>query len=156
MSLVGPFCAYYLEKSKLILPMGFRPFITCLLCCVVLMGQLPALLHVVTCHKYGCTHSKRASTGSTACCSCSFHRRAAKAEVQSEQSEKRDSQSNNHDSDSCSICQSLYGPCGVAATISISIEVGDLVQWSPTYYQHHHGADALTIAQPRGPPTVAC
>lgn len=117
------------------------------------MGQLPALLHVATCHRHpGCAGATQAAEKLTTC-ACAFHRHAAKAnrELKSEQTDNG-SQPLEHDCDSCSICQSLYGPCGVTWTLEVPVEVGDLVLWSPIQIQQHLGVDSLFVAQPRGPP----
>ncbi len=95
----------------------FRPFLTSWLCGLVLLGHIPALLHVVTCESQSQLlppSTKSAGTVSLCC----LHGHSEHAPHGGHASETTSQE--EHHSDSCRVCQSLYSPAGVPAVFAYS------------------------------------
>lgn len=145
-----------------------RPLLTYILCGIVLLGQIPAILHVSICdsavHRVDSAESGRDRAAKSLVCShakCGFHRHGADRSTLKEQ--EGHSKSNRgadipteHDSDSCAVCQSLFSPVGVTWTLEVVLELAECVELNSVFVERLEPSSTLLIAQPRGPPILAC
>lgn len=124
----------------------FRPLLLSLLCLVIAFGQLPALLHVASCHGHAhCQKVDRSKSASKVCSHCCNH-----DEVDEEAPPVP-----LHDSEDCVICHSLADPVGLAWNFEFPLVQECLFELA-SYCADRSPVDAcIAIAQPRGPPVVA-
>ena len=140
-----------------------RPFLSSLLCCVIAFGQLPALLHVASCH--GHAHCQRVGVekDSTEVCSHGCHHQPDIHQTDSSVGgEKRHVVSNEespaaplHDSEHCAICHSLAKPVGLVWNFELPLVQECLSQLAPICVDRLLVEASIAIPQPRGPPSVA-
>lgn len=145
-SLVGPPDTNSL-KFPYSVALMFRPFLFGILCCMAALGHAPAWLHVYHCGGEICG-GQVAATETGCADGCQHHADAAPPDATEEDGHSHD----DHDEDTCSICQSLSAPCGVTWTL----DDGDAEQL-PTLPAIQLTRDILVgefefVAAPRGPP----
>lgn len=132
-----------------------RPLPTIVLCVIATFGHAPVWLHVATCHNAASGDMAEASASSCSCCHSTFSPPADELPPGDLPGQDR-SQSGEHDSGHCPICQTLASPTGFVAVampqlfvqvwsqVTVAVAL-DLVE------QPHH------LLQPvRGPPAIAC
>ena len=125
---------------------------------MIAFGHAPAWLHVATCED-GCGDAVVAvPDDSVTACShgCRHHASdASDSKATSEESGLPANPADQHDSDTCAVCQSLAASIGVVS-LSATTLAREYVRERLFF-----GADqdpvvaSLSIAQPRGPPAVA-
>lgn len=142
-----------------------RPFLSSLLCCVIVFGHAPAWLHVATCDGHSQPKTSVASEKTeSACLHCCSHHFEDDASV-TDQASVGDLDSlrvagdsgtgHEHDSDDCLICQSLASPCGVAWQLSAPLATELVSQPALLSTDRCFASASLSIAHPRGPPALA-
>jgi len=139
----------------------FRPLLSSLLCCVIASGQLPALLHVATCHGHAQSAHVESEQVSAGSCShaCHHHSTDLTAESAGESSTVADFQESqplpDHDSDHCAVCHSLANPVGFAWSMELPITQECLFEPASICADRLPVEASFTIPQPRGPPTLS-
>ena len=140
----------------------FRPLLSSLLCCVIAFGQLPTLLHVVTCH--GHAHSQRPDEEPKGSCShgCHHHLAHKQQAVKSAQAAKSNVEEGEetpavpeHDSEHCPICHSLANPVGFVWNFDLPLVPECLNEFASICADRLPVKASYAIPQPRGPPVVA-
>lgn len=145
----------------------YRPLLSSLLCCIIALGNVPALLHVATCHGHG--HRQQTDVDlaeSSVCHHGCHHHKSSKASVENtvstDKSQHDDRLQNeeapsvpSHDSDHCSICHSLANLVGVAWELGLSQQPESLAESVSIYSDCLLVEASSAIPQPRGPPTIA-
>ena len=137
----------------------FRPLLSSLLCCVIAIGQLPALLHVASCHGHAHCQRMEAERESSEVCSHGCHHHASE---NSERGPKDHVVQNEespavplHDSEHCAICHSLANPVGLVWNFELPLVQECLFELSSLCADRLPVEASITIPQPRGPPVVA-
>jgi len=136
----------------------FRPLLSSLLCCVIAFGQLPALLHVASCH--GHAHCQRVGVekDSSQVCSQGCHQHLSFNSVEGDEScVVQDEESPVvplHDSEHCAICHSLANPVGLAWNFEMSLVQECLCELAIIRADRLPVEACVTIPQPRGPPVL--
>jgi len=136
----------------------FRPLLSSLLCCVIAFGQLPALLHVASCH--GHAHCQRVGVekDSSQVCSQGCHQHQNDILVRGEKSHAVQNEESPavplHDSEHCAICHSLANPVGLAWNFEMSLVQECLCELAIIRADRLPVEACVTIPQPRGPPVL--
>ncbi|MBM3965029.1 MAG: DUF2946 domain-containing protein [Planctomycetes bacterium] len=137
----------------------FRPLLSSLLCCVIAFGQLPALLHVATCHGHAHCHRVVAEQESPDVCSHGFHHYTSESKGRSSSDRVvRNEESPAvplHDSEHCAVCHSLANPVGLIWNFELPLVQECLVELASICADRLPVEASFTMAQPRGPPAVA-
>ena len=137
----------------------FRPLLSSLLCCVIAFGQLPALLHVASCH--GHAHGQRLGVDkdSSEVCSHGCHGHPSDNLVRAGKSPGSQNEESpaapQHDSEHCAICHSVANPVGFVWNFEMSLVQECLCELATIRADHLPVEASITIPQPRGPPGVA-
>ncbi len=144
----------------------YRPLLSSLLCCVIALGNLPAVLHVVSCHGHGHDSvQSEVSPVSTSLGHSCHHHSTAKGHAFDESSESHGHDGDRHshgspsapvhDSDHCKICHSLANLVGVIWNVELSL-LPECFSESVSVCADHFSVNAsAAIPQPRGPPAIA-
>ncbi len=138
----------------------FRPLLIALLCITLAAGPVPAWLHVVTCNEHGVASRTEGCAVEPAVHGCCSHCHHASEQLRGcdhavTTDEEKSGEVPGHDSEHCSICQSLLLPGGLIGEYLVTISAEAL---SPIYspeYSHSIEGELLGISQPRGPPLYA-
>lgn len=142
----------------------FRPLLTSLLCCVIALGQLPALLHVASCHGHAQGLPSVAESTSSNACAHGCHNHATDQYPAEALALGDTSQSNHdhespgvppHDSDHCATCHSLANPVGFGWKFELPHVQNYLCELISICADRLPVEASITIPQPRGPPVVA-
>lgn len=149
--------AYVLNRKSSMTSL-FRPLLSSLLCSVIAFGQLPALLHLASCHGHASCLQVTVKQGTSSSCSHGCRHgtndlvpSATGHVVQNEESPAVPL----HDSEQCAICHSLANPVGLVLNFELALLHEGLCELPSL------GADCLpieasmAIPQPRGPPLLA-
>ncbi len=136
----------------------FRPLLLSLLCCVIALGQLPALLHVASCGGHAHCQRLGADESSSVVCSHGCHQHAIDISVETEKTEGAQNEevpaAPLHDSEHCAICHSLANPVGLAWNFEMSLVQECLCELAIIRADRLPVEASVTIPQPRGPPGV--
>lgn len=145
----------------------FRPFLSSLLCCVIAFGQMPALLHMVSCHGHAHTLGVAQKHQSTLVCShgcndaCHGVGKSVQCLGDSQHSDSQHSDSRHrhapvpkHDSDHCAVCQSLANPVGVVWNFELPLVQECLYELASISADRLWAKASFSIPQPRGPPVA--
>lgn len=127
----------------------FRHLFAPLLCGMLLLGPIPAWHHLATCTDAGCAATAKLRTGEfvkhsrfdrPACRCCVRHaddgqnaKKAAPAAGGGCEPSSESPGSTPHDSDHCSICQSVAVPPGVVLAVTDSIDSSPLVDVAESF-----------------------
>lgn len=142
----------------------FRPLLYSLLCCVIAAGQLPALLHVVSCHGHAHGLFEDAKLESLGACAhgCQHQLNDKHHVARLVQAEKRQGaqieespEAPLHDADHCAFCHSLANPVGVAWSFELPHVQECLCERAWICADHAPVKACSAIPQPRGPPVIA-
>lgn len=126
-----------------------RPLLSSILCCMIAFGHLPAWLHVATCGD-GCGNTPVAVAEDTSCSHGCCHHSDDSAEPNSLPEAPAD-----HDSDSCAACQSLASSIGVVSLSETTLAREYVCEPVFARVDRDPIGASFSIAQPRGPPTLA-
>lgn len=122
-----------------------RQFLVCTLSIVLSAGQIPAWIHVAECHGVS---SPEANVVSPCSHGCQHH--------QSSEPESTDTKDSGdpieHDSDSCTICQSLALTPDQPPELEFEALAQPLIENASVLSCEVHCFESLSIPQPRGPP----
>ncbi|QDV12599.1 hypothetical protein CA51_24850 [Rosistilla oblonga] len=144
-----------LENETSTMYSSVRPILSSMLCCVIAFGHTPAWMHVATCDG-DCKVLDAAIVQARSVCShgCDHHVVAHESTDNSADSPSS-APAEDHDSDTCVICQSLANSCG---PVSLDLQLlAPEYACEPAYeLATPLPIDAsIAIAQPRGPPAAA-
>ncbi len=120
-------------------------------------GPIPAWLHVVTCEHGGVSLAESgtdtAHSVSSDCCgdSHSCHDLTDYDEAETDD-EHKSGESPEHDSEHCSICQSLALPGGLIVAQVVAATSAAISTFCPPEYSLLVAGELLGFCQPRGPP----
>ncbi|WP_146402354.1 DUF2946 family protein [Planctomycetes bacterium CA13] len=135
-----------------------RPFLSSILCCVIVFGHAPAWLHVAICDGHSHTEAIVSGEKTEPTCShcCHHHHDDASAIAKDRLRNAGDGGSHHeHDSDNCLICQSLASPFGVTWQLSLPLVTGLVSQPALLPADSVFASASHSIAHPRGPPALA-
>ena len=136
----------------------FRPLLSSLLCCVIAIGQLPALLHVATCHGHAQCHSVETEQDSSVGCSHGCHHHASENSDRGPSEHVGQNEESPavplHDSKHCAICHSLANPAGFVWNFELPLMQECLHELASLCADRLPVEASVTIPQPRGPPVV--
>jgi hypothetical protein len=130
-----------------------RPTLSSLLCCVIAFGQLPALLHVVDCHRQASESRDQSARVSSGKCTHGCQHPASAKGLGAGGGHEDDS--SGHDSDHCSVCQSLTNPVGVVWNFELPQSFEYLCEPALICAEPLPVEPSVVIPQPRGPPLSA-
>ncbi len=136
----------------------FRPLLSSLLCCVIAFGQLPALLHLASCHGHAHCQKVDAKKTSSEVCSHGCHHCESVNSVRGPKDHVvQNGESPSvplHDPEHCAICQSLANPVGLVWNFELPLVQECLCELASICANRLPVEASITIAQPRGPPVV--
>jgi hypothetical protein len=123
------------------------------LCCVIAIGYAPAWLHKSTCHS---DHAVGSSAQSTFHClgGCSHSKVNLPPDLDLNGPEGTENKpaEQQHDSETCFICQSLGSANGVTSHWDTPVEATIAVEPSSIPNESNFVGPSLSVVQPRGPP----
>jgi len=131
-----------------------RKFTALLLCSMLLLGKLFALMHIGTCGSATCSisHAGTSSTCSGHQHACSCHPSPAQNSCELELPPK--APVSHHDSNNCSICQSVYTVAIETSTFDATCTIELCSTDVLTLENLNVATFDVSIPSPRGPPTL--
>lgn len=132
-----------------------RASISALLCSLILLGHVPAWIHVASCENCCQDYHSHVLTGSShahshCCCTESDGKSGENLFV----SDGEESSSSNHDSDRCAVCQSLSGVTSAACAVLDLPIVDGLCETVTVFCFQSPALVCGFVACPRGPPAL--
>jgi len=139
-----------------------RPLLSSMLCCVIAFGQLPAWLHVASCHGHAHCVRVAAEKDSADVCSHGCHHLSTNREADNSRRgeatrvvRSREAPAvPSHDSEHCVTCHSLASPVGLVWNLELPLVQESLYELAAICVDRLAVEPSFTIPQPRGPPVV--
>ncbi|GAA5505418.1 DUF2946 family protein [Novipirellula caenicola] len=133
-----------------------RPVLSSILCCMIAFGHAPAWLHVATCEG-GCGEVAVSDAPSTTCSHgcCHHSSSAADSDKPIEDPDRPAEPADQHDSDTCALCQSLASSIGVVSVSTTTLAPEYVCEFLLVGTDQDPVVAPFSIAKPRGPPALA-
>jgi hypothetical protein len=126
------------------------------LCCVLAIGYAPAWLHVSICHDHHATGDDVETAEFSCLGSCSHAHASASHESDAAGSQGAEGQPSEqqHDSDTCFVCQSLGNANGLTPEWDIPLQSTSFCEPTSIPNEFTFVGPCLLIAEARGPPSL--